>query len=84
MQMAISSYMTNPFSGNNYIPYTYDYEKFSTDNESWELQFVTRTLKTHNGQCRSLPWMYNMRFCSNCRNIYDSIDRHSDFSLSNG
>ena len=60
MQMAISSYMASPFSGNNYTPYTYDFETFSFDNEPWDQQFVTRTLKTHKGQCRSLPWMYKI------------------------
>lgn len=60
MQMAISAYMVSPFSGNNYTPYTYDYETFSIDNEPWERQFVSRTLKTHKGQCRSLPWMYKI------------------------
>lgn len=60
MQMAISSYMVRPYSGNNYTPYTYDYETFSMDDEPWERQFVSRTLKTHKGQCRSLPWMYKI------------------------
>lgn len=60
MQMAISSYMGRPFSGNNYTPYTYDFETFSIDKEPWDRQFVSRTLKTHKGQCRSLPWMYKI------------------------
>ena len=60
MQMAISSYMMSPHSGNNYTPYTYDFEAFSIDNEPWDRQFVSSTLKTHKGQCRSLPWMYKI------------------------
>ena len=60
MQMAISSYMVDPLSGNGYTPYTYDYETFSMDIEPWERQFVSRTFKTHKGQCRSLPWMYKI------------------------
>lgn len=60
MQMAISSYIVSPFSGNGYTPYTYDFETFSMDKEPWERQFVSRTLKTHKGQCRSLPWMYKI------------------------
>lgn len=60
MQMAISSYMVRPYSGNNYTPYTYDFETFSIDNEPWDRQFVSRLLKTHKGQCRSLPWMYKI------------------------
>ena len=58
MQMAISSYIVSPYSGNGYTPYTYDF--VSMDNESWERQFVSKTLKTHKGQCRSLPWMYKI------------------------
>ena len=60
MQLAISSYMLSPYSGNEYTPYTYDFETFSMDDEPWERQFVSRTLKTHKGQCRSLPWMYKI------------------------
>lgn len=60
MQMAITSYIVRPYSGNGYTPYTYDFETFSMDDEPWERQFVSRTLKTHKGQCRSLPWMYKI------------------------
>jgi hypothetical protein len=60
MQMAITSYMVSPFSGNNYTPYTYDFETFSTDDEPLDQQFVSKTLKTHKGQCHSLPWMYKI------------------------
>lgn len=60
MQMAISAYMSSPLSGNNYTPYSYDFETFSIDKEPWDRQFVTRVLKTHKGQCRSLPWMYKI------------------------
>lgn len=60
MQLAISSYMVSPCSGNRYTPYIYDFETFSMDEEPWERQFVSRTLKTHKGQCRSLPWMYKI------------------------
>ncbi|MDE6300132.1 MAG: hypothetical protein K2M19_00260 [Muribaculaceae bacterium] len=33
MQMAITSYIVSPFSGNGYTPYTYDFETFSMDKE---------------------------------------------------
>lgn len=60
-QMALNEYFFNPYySGNGYKPYTYDFTPDSTDDQSWELQFVSRTLKTHKGQCRSLPWMYKI------------------------
>ena len=37
MQLAISSYMLSPYSGNGYTPYTYDFETFSMDDEPWKL-----------------------------------------------
>lgn len=60
MQMAITSYIVSPFSGNGNQPYTYDFDTFSVEDEVWERQFVSRALKTHKGQCRSLPWMYKI------------------------
>lgn len=59
-QMALNAYFFNPYSGNGYKPYTYDFETFSMDDEPWERQFVSKVLKTHKGQCRSLPWMYKI------------------------
>lgn len=59
-QMALNEYFFRPYSGNQYIPYTYDFETFSMDEEPWERQFVSKVLKTHKGQCRSLPWMYKI------------------------
>lgn len=59
-QMALNEYFFRPYSGNQYKPYTYDFETFSMDEEPWERQFVSKVLKNHNGQCRSLPWMYKI------------------------
>ena len=59
-QMALNAYFFNPYSGNGYRPYTYDFETFSIDDEPWESQFVSKVLKTHKGQCRSLPWTYKI------------------------
>ncbi len=59
-QMALNEYFFRPYSGNHYKPYTYDFETFSLDDEPWERQFVSKVLKTHYGQCRSLPWMYKI------------------------
>ena len=59
-QMALNEYFFRPYSGNQYKPYTYDFESFSKDQESWECQFVSKVLKTHYGQCRSLPWLYKI------------------------
>ncbi len=60
-QMALNEYFFRPYSGNQYEPYTYDFESFSLDFKGpWERQFVSEVLKTHKGQCRSLPWMYKI------------------------
>lgn len=59
-QMALNEYFFRPYSGNNYKPYTYDFETFLSGKEPWERQFVSKVLKSHNGQCRSLPWMYKI------------------------
>ena len=43
-QMALNEYFFRPYSGNQYKPYTYDFESFSKDQESWECQFVSKVL----------------------------------------
>ena len=54
-QIAICEYFFKPWSGNSYIPYTYDFgEDYS--NEDWHYMLVSRVLDTHKGRCRSLPW----------------------------
>lgn len=42
MQMAITSYIVRPYSGNGYAPYSYDFETFSMNHEPWERQFVSK------------------------------------------
>ncbi|MDE6322078.1 MAG: hypothetical protein K2L93_07240, partial [Muribaculaceae bacterium] len=59
-QLALNAYFLSPLSGNGYTPYTYDIESFLMDDEPWDSQFVSKVLKTHKGQCRSLPWMYKI------------------------
>jgi len=59
-QMALNEYFFRPYSGNGYKPYIYDFENFSIDDKNWEAQFVSKVLKTHYGQCRSLPWLYKI------------------------
>lgn len=59
-QMTINAYFFLPLSGNGYKPYTYDFYAFFMEDEPWENQFVSTVLKTHTGQCRSLPWMYKI------------------------
>ena len=59
-QMALNEYFFRPYSGNQYKPYTYDFATYFSDENLWEEQFVSKVLKTHTGQCRSLPWLYKI------------------------
>lgn len=56
--LALNDFFFNPWSGNNYTPYIYDFKVDSDDN--WESQFIIPLLRTHKGQCRSLPWLYKI------------------------
>lgn len=55
--MALVEYFFNPYSGNGYRPFTYEYDQ---DRSSFERQFVTPLMETHRGQCRSLPMYYRI------------------------
>jgi hypothetical protein len=57
--MALIEYFFNPYSGNGYKPFTYDFQ--DTDGvEDFTKQFVTKVMQTHSGQCRSLPMYYRV------------------------
>lgn len=58
-QIAICTFFFQPLSGNNNTIFSYD---FSTEypDEDWHHQLVSRTLKTHKGQCHSLPWAFKL------------------------
>jgi len=47
----------HPMNGNN--PYTYDFIDFY-GGEDWTSVFVTKLMETHEGQCRSLPYLYRI------------------------
>ncbi len=49
-QIALCDYMFRPWSGNNHRPFEYDFTNEYPDND-WHYQLVSRTLKTHKGQC---------------------------------
>lgn len=53
-QMTLCNFFFHPWSGNNYTPFRYDFD----ENDSWDHQLVSRVLKTHKGQCHSLPWTF--------------------------
>ena len=55
--ITLTEYFFYPYSGNDYRPFTYEYDK---DRDSFERQFVTPVMDTHKGQCRSLPMYYRI------------------------
>lgn len=56
---AIFSYMTDSIEENNYKPFQYDYDNFMGDKD-YESFMVTVLMKTHKGNCHSLPYMYKL------------------------
>ena len=53
-QIALCNFFFYPWSGNGQTPFRYDFD----EKESWDHQLVSRVLKTHKGQCHSLPWTF--------------------------
>ncbi len=53
-QIALCNFFFYPWSGNGQTPFRYDFD----EKERWEHQLVSRVLKTHKGQCHSLPWTF--------------------------
>ena len=57
--MAIIEYFFNPWSGNSYKPFTYDHNDIDSK-QDFTQQFVSKLIRTHKGQCRSLPYYYKI------------------------
>lgn len=57
--MALIEYFFNPYSGNAYKPFSYDFQD-TGGTEDFTKQFVTKVMRTHTGQCRSLPMYYRV------------------------
>ena len=57
--MAIIEYFFNPWSGNGYKPFTYDHNDIDSK-QDFTQQFVSKLIRTHKGQCRSLPYYYKI------------------------
>jgi len=57
--MALIEYFFNPYSGNGYKPFIYDF-KDDGGTEDFSKQFVIKVMQTHTGQCRSLPYYYRV------------------------
>lgn len=58
-QIALCNFFFYPCSGNGQKPFEYDFgNEFPEDD--WHYQLVSRTIKTHKGQCHSLPWTFKL------------------------
>jgi len=44
---------------NGFRPYVYDFDDFMGDKD-WTKQFVTKLMRTHTGNCHSLPYLYKI------------------------
>lgn len=56
---AVFSYMTDSIPINSFKPCTYDFDDFMGDKD-WTKMFVTKLIKTRNGNCHSLPYYYKI------------------------
>ncbi|WP_035331625.1 hypothetical protein [Dysgonomonas capnocytophagoides] len=56
---ALFEYFTKPNTLNGNIPFKYDFEDFAGENDFTKL-FVTKVMRTHTGQCTSLPLYYKI------------------------
>ena len=57
--LALTEYFFHPYSGNGYRPFTYAFDE-SAGEEEFTRQFVCEVMRTHKGQCRSLPMYYRI------------------------
>ncbi len=58
-QIALCNFFFYPCSGNGQNPFQYDFSKEYPEDD-WHYQLVSRTIKTHKGQCHSLPWTFKL------------------------
>jgi hypothetical protein len=56
---AAFSFMTDTIAYNDFKPFTYDFDDFMASKD-WSKMFVTKLLKTHGGNCHSLPYLYKI------------------------
>ena len=56
---ALFEFFTRPNWMNGNSPFVYDFEDF-TGKQDWEQTFVTKLINTHEGQCRSMPYLYKI------------------------
>lgn len=58
-QIALCNFFFYPCSGNEQKEFVYDFDN-EYSNEDWRYQLVSQTIKTHKGQCRTLPWLFKL------------------------
>ncbi len=58
-QIALCNFFFYPCSGNGQNPFQYDFSKEYPEDD-WHYQLVSRTIRTHHGQCHSLPWTFKL------------------------
>lgn len=56
---ALFEFFSRPYPMNGYKPFTYDFDDFSGTDDLTKT-FVTKVMRTHTGQCRSLPMYYKV------------------------
>jgi hypothetical protein len=56
---ALYEFFTRPNWMNGHQPLVYDFDDFM-GRQDWEKTFVTKLMKTHKGQCRSMPFLYKI------------------------
>lgn len=57
--VAIFEYFVRPYAMNGDKPFTYDFNDIAAQ-EDFTNYFVTKVMRTHSGQCRSLPMYYKI------------------------
>ena len=58
--IALFEFFTRPCSLNGYTDYTFDFEHYLPGKDGLTCNQVLKLLKTHQGQCRSLPLLYKI------------------------
>lgn len=57
--MALFEFFVRPYAMNGYLPFDYDFEDCE-GKDDFTNTFVTKLMRTHTGQCRSLPLLYKL------------------------
>lgn len=77
-QIALCNFFFYPCSGNGNKAFEYDYEELE---DEWQHQLISKTLKTHYGQCRSLPWLFMLYAEELKADVYFACAPRHDFVM---